>query len=57
VRYRVPLEPLLLVVVAALVARWINRRAESEAGPTSWPVDPPAPADDEDDLEVLEPVT
>ena len=41
VRYRVPLEPLLIVVVAALIARWMERRAVARQ---ATPGTSPAPA-------------
>ncbi|MGZ4704103.1 MAG: hypothetical protein ACXWCM_04470 [Acidimicrobiales bacterium] len=49
VRYRVPLEPLLIIVVAGLIARWVERQAITVAAPR------PTPQSADDAEPVLEP--
>ena len=45
VRYRVPLEPLLMIVVAASIARWLTRRADDGGADTvASPGDAPVPS-------------
>jgi hypothetical protein len=52
VRYRVPIEPLMIVVVAGLIARWLVSRAEPGTRPDPGdPHDPDAPVEPYDPLE------